>query len=544
MSNLMYLARGGLSAAQSALGIIGNNLVNSTTPGYNRRNIMLGENGGNATNNGFFGYGVRTDGVERTYDAFVNNQLRGAWSNYSENDVRYQSLSTIDNLFSDVTNNISTSLDDLFDQMQKVIDDPTNGPARTNVLAQFRALANQFNIQGRALDDQLKSNTTNISGSIDEINNATSSLAKLNKEIARITAESGTAPADLLDKRDSLLESLSKQVNINVDELPNGVVNVTLSNGAQLVDSSDSYKLSTQQDPTDPNKLTLACEDVTGQNITLDDTAITGGKLAGYLKFRNHDLPDIRDQLNQIALQMANKFNQVNESGRDIHGDDGKPIFGFNLPNAMRNSNNQGDASLNVNYGDISQVQARDYTIRFNNGNWEVTADDGSKVNASFNNGKLEFDGLSIDVSGTARQGDSFQLNPTSGIASSLSVALDNGDGIAAAGKSGNFGEGDNTNIKEMFNIKTDKLVNGSTLSDAYGSLVSGVGSMTSQAQGDKDRDSDLVNTYGQQQQSLVGVDMNEEFINLQMYQQYYQANAQILTTANTIFDSILNAVG
>ncbi|AWV75056.1 hypothetical protein DN066_06420 [Enterobacter hormaechei subsp. xiangfangensis] len=41
--------------------------------------------------------------------------------------------------------------------------------------------------------------------------------------------------------------------------------------------------------------------------------------------------------------------------------------------------------------------------------------------------------------------------------------------------------------------------------------------------------------------QALSGVDMNEETVNMQMFIQYYQANAQILQTATTMFDSLLS---
>ena len=43
------------------------------------------------------------------------------------------------------------------------------------------------------------------------------------------------------------------------------------------------------------------------------------------------------------------------------------------------------------------------------------------------------------------------------------------------------------------------------------------------------------------QQQSVSGVDVNEEMVNLQMYAQYYQANAQVLKTAVDIFDTLLS---
>jgi flagellar hook-associated protein 1 FlgK len=50
-----------------------------------------------------------------------------------------------------------------------------------------------------------------------------------------------------------------------------------------------------------------------------------------------------------------------------------------------------------------------------------------------------------------------------------------------------------------------------------------------------------VVTQLSDQQQSISGVNLDEEYGNLQRYQQYYLANAQVLQTANTLFDAILN---
>ncbi|PVO03243.1 flagellar hook-associated protein FlgK, partial [Salmonella enterica subsp. enterica serovar Typhimurium] len=51
----------------------------------------------------------------------------------------------------------------------------------------------------------------------------------------------------------------------------------------------------------------------------------------------------------------------------------------------------------------------------------------------------------------------------------------------------------------------------------------------------------DVVKQLYKQQQSVSGVNLDEEYGNLQRYQQYYLANAQVLQTANALFDALLN---
>ncbi len=77
------MAKTGLSTAGYALSVVGNNLVNGMSPGYSRRDVIIGEAGGLSTARGFFGYGANMVGVERAYDAFANNQLRGSISQYN-----------------------------------------------------------------------------------------------------------------------------------------------------------------------------------------------------------------------------------------------------------------------------------------------------------------------------------------------------------------------------------------------------------------------------------------------------------------------------
>nr|WP_265349449.1 flagellar basal body rod C-terminal domain-containing protein [Enterobacter hormaechei] len=92
-----------------------------------------------------------------------------------------------------------------------------------------------------------------------------------------------------------------------------------------------------------------------------------------------------------------------------------------------------------------------------------------------------------------------------------------------------------------MLKIQNEKLIGGSTLTEAYSSLVGTIGSNARAVKsGISSAEIDLQTKYDAKQ-ALSGVDMNEETVNMQMFIQYYQANAQILQTATTMFDSLLS---
>ncbi|MGY3100253.1 flagellar hook-associated protein FlgK [Ewingella americana] len=95
---------------------------------------------------------------------------------------------------------------------------------------------------------------------------------------------------------------------------------------------------------------------------------------------------------------------------------------------------------------------------------------------------------------------------------------------------------------KNCWICKLPTLVEGkSTLTGAYASLVSSVGNQVASLKTNTTAQTNIVTNLQQQQQSISGVNTDEEYGDLQRYQQYYLANAQVIKTASTIFDAIIN---
>lgn len=106
-------------------------------------------------------------------------------------------------------------------------------------------------------------------------------------------------------------------------------------------------------------------------------------------------------------------------------------------------------------------------------------------------------------------------------------------------------GVGDNRNALLLAGLQTQRvLANGSeSYSDAYGGLVADVGIKASSAQIAEKAQADLLQQTEEAQQAASGVNLDEEAANLMKFQQLYQAAAQVITVANTIFQTLLNAV-
>ncbi|MFW6346826.1 MAG: flagellar basal body rod C-terminal domain-containing protein, partial [Halomonas sp.] len=106
-------------------------------------------------------------------------------------------------------------------------------------------------------------------------------------------------------------------------------------------------------------------------------------------------------------------------------------------------------------------------------------------------------------------------------------------------------GSGDNRNALALQDLQNQLLVGGrASLNQAYAGLVSDVGNRTNTAQVNLDARQGLSEQLKAVQQSDSGVNLDEEAANLLRYQQFYAANARVIDTASTIFDTILGLRG
>jgi flagellar hook-associated protein FlgK len=86
-------------------------------------------------------------------------------------------------------------------------------------------------------------------------------------------------------------------------------------------------------------------------------------------------------------------------------------------------------------------------------------------------------------------------------------------------------------------------VVNGAdTFSDAYFNIVNGVGSKARFSEITRDALQVVYDQAVDTKDEISGVNLDQEAADLIRFQQAYQASAQVIQTANRIFDSILNA--
>ncbi len=106
-------------------------------------------------------------------------------------------------------------------------------------------------------------------------------------------------------------------------------------------------------------------------------------------------------------------------------------------------------------------------------------------------------------------------------------------------------GVGDNRNARRLADLQTANLMLGGTASfaDTYGALIADVGTKTYQAGSNAGMQESLLAQAEAAKSEVSGVNLDEEAADLLRFQQAYQAAAQVINVANSLFDSLLNAV-
>ena len=145
--------------------------------------------------------------------------------------------------------------------------------------------------------------------------------------------------------------------------------------------------------------------------------------------------------------------------------------------------------------------------------------------------------GGGLDKNGNPPITNLFTYNATQGTAYTLNVNPLTTSDLAGAAVGAPGGNG---NILALGGLAQQKLVNGSTLNDAYGNLGGKVGHDLAKAKLQQSTGEDMVNQARSQRDSISGVSLDEEAAKLIQFQQSYQAVAQFITVMRTLTDTIM----
>ena len=327
------IGRSALLAQQIGISVAGDNIANVNTPGFSRRQAKLVTSEPAAG----LGTGVKVTDVSRTRDQLLDAQVRFQNGLFGRLDTMQKAFATIEGIFSELAGSsaneagavfsqssgvgLSGSLSRFFNAFQDLANNPESGSARAVIREEGQFLARTF----LRLDDQLKNAQTDLESEfqrqVDQANALLDEIGTLNARVPSERFGGGGSSAPLEDRRDNLIEELSKLVDISTREQDDGTVTVYQS-GRILVDhaavSSLGRRVEVEGDAA-VSRLTLAS---TGEALTLN-----GGSLKGIEEVRDTRIPDYLSALDSLASTLVSEVNQKHSAGYGLNGVSGTNFF-------------------------------------------------------------------------------------------------------------------------------------------------------------------------------------------------------------------------
>ena len=570
---------------QTALSVTGHNIANANTVGYTRQSPTLVTTRPHYTPNltsnsgiGQLGTGVEVAYLERMRDAFLDGQIRnenkttGYWSAIQD------TLAKIEVILNEPSNDgLRTVMDQFWESWQDLSAHPESESVRAVVAQRGAALADAFNHTYQQLTELREDVNAFVRVKMDEINSIAQQMADLNQQILSITI-AGKQPNDLLDKRDLLIDELSRIADVTVNHDHNGMVSVQLG-GRPLVQGKDFAVMDTVTDKRGMHQVVWA-DTKTAVNVN-------GGELRGLLDARGATeldkspsvyaeiIPNMIEDLNQLAKTIILRTNEIHRGGFSLNNQSAFPD-GMNFFTEPTDGNwaqmmqvdqlidddpkniaaaryHTWEGGMETNFGDgavalmIAQLK-HDYNIQ------QYTARSGILPSNIFDDPapviELTIGGNLITINPPAEP-----YRDLNQVVDAINEALSNTDvsvrsegrrlvfystsaSFTVAGTIGTF----------TFNATAQdpigKMVNKATTDDFWRSVCAQVGVMSQESLRMVKNQDTLLNELENKRQSVSGVSLDEEMTNMIKFQHAYNAASRFITTIDEAIEVIVNRMG
>ena len=359
-NGLLSIGKSAVAAQQQMLNTTSNNIANVGTEGYVRQRSQ--------TYTSLLNYGVGETITERLNNTYSQQEVwrDSSISNYY--DTVYGQLSSIDKYLSSESTGMSGAILDTLKSLQSAVNDPSSLAQRTEFIGSVNGLVNRFNTLYTDVNNTQQFNTSRIREDIGTVNEIIAKIANLNKAVQATLGEKSSVAYNLQDQRDAAIQELSKYMDIRTYNQKDGVILVTLSTGHSLVLQDGNHAVLEEvpgKFDYSNSQLNLTYKNSRGDSsseTTLDNTTI-GGELGGLLEVRT-EIEEVEKSLGQLAIAMADAFNQGNHNGVDLNGNLGGDIFTI-APVTTLGSNPESVVTTTVNFGEGANVTTNDFYIEF-----------------------------------------------------------------------------------------------------------------------------------------------------------------------------------
>ncbi|MCL0101068.1 flagellar hook-associated protein FlgK [Peptococcaceae bacterium] len=492
-------ARRGMNVHKRAIDVVGHNLANAGTLGYSRQKAVKVMSDSfamphinSSANSGQFGTGVEIEMIRRVRDEYLDANVRKSFTSSHYWEDQLMVLARAEAVFAEPSvAGISDRIVEMFKawmHLENTPQDPGSKAALVELADELASLMQYTYDQLDSIEESIaKINGSNVirgqlKDQVDRINEIVQQIQNLTKSIVRIY-DTGQQPNDLLDKRDMLLEELSKFGPVDVvfetvNGKPTGKFEVFKFFVFDLKDDINNTNVATTAfslSATDNNEIKLQYSG-SSYNLTTNrnDTA-TGGSLLGLERARQNII-EFKSNLNNLAASLRYEIN--NTLGAYV-ATDPHPEF---------------------------------FTGLLRTGDFRV-------------NDELKSDPTKID--GT-RAGYVADLRDDASVGYNENI----------------IGDVDGDGIKEDKTGENNAALGTSTFEEYFAMLVTKVGAVTKSAGEMAENQKAIHDQILALRDSISGVSIDEELTKMLQFQYGFQASAHMVTVLDNMLDMIINRMG
>ncbi|MGP3788881.1 flagellar hook-associated protein FlgK [Pseudomonas sp. B392_1p] len=386
----------------------------------------------------------------------------------------------------------------------------------------------------------------------------------VNRQLWRSTSEQGinSSRQQYLVALEQMMASEGSNISGGLDDLY-AALNATTSTPDSIAlrqQILNEARALTQRFNGLSNNIELQLKAVRGQReaMVTELNGLTGNiaelnKRIGYADATNGDSKALRDQRDSLVQSLAEladiRVGEAADGSFSVSLANGQPLVaGATAATVSLSAGADNEQDFKLSFAGTEFPMARDGWGGKLGGLHDAEYNSLRSIQGSINQmaGELATQFNTVLASGTDLDGNPgkplFVYDPTS-ISQVLTVASLSPRELAFSTSGANAAQGNNETLLELIQLKNATVTvdgNTSTLNDAYASLLGKVASQSRQGQADLETATSVLAQVQAQRDSISAVSLDEEGVNLMNFQQAYQANLKVISTARDLFDSML----
>lgn len=478
----------GIQAANVNLNVTANNIANQYTKGYSRQ--VAKQQATDALRiyqkYGMIGSGVEITSIDRIRNEYYDVKYEENQTRLGESSSRYYYMLKVEDLFNEAkVDGFTEEFGNVYEALEELKKDPSDITTRNTYLNYSESFIEYMREIKTDLKLEQEDLNAEVSNNVSKINSLAQEIASINKQI-NVVEITGANANELRDQRTVLMDELAQIVEITSyeEKYDNGASEFTLKIGSStLVNNYEYYTLNLISRPESANS-----EDVVG--------------------------------LYDIQWSYGQEFNPIKE------GIDGS----LKALMEIRDGNNGVETGNPYSYA-IKNKGVPYYINQINDFLDEFT----SQMNEIHCGGVNLYGDLATDIPLYVKslQGE-YIINPEiEEDPKLLATAYDITDGVSQSDL-----------VDKLIATKTASIYNGGTATEYLQSIVTEIAVDTRKSKNLSENYTNMQTTIENQRQSIMGVDKDEEAMNLIKFQEAFDLNSKVISIMAEIYDKLIQETG